>query len=135
MGRGDYRLETKKLPEHYDDLTRSQSEIRKLFSTDAASVVHCTLPPKKTSLPTRNIGIVEIWYFITGQGEVWRKQEDADEGEEVRVSPGTSLIMPANVDFQFRSISEEPLTFLCVTMPPWPGEHANLEVEGNWQPS
>lgn len=127
--------QTKELSRRYEKLAVDNTEIRTLFSTEAASVVHCTLPPRATSVATRNIGTNEIWYFITGQGELWRRQEGTGEEETVRVGPGTALTMPANVGFEFRNCSEEPLTFLCVVMPPWPGEHVNVVIESPWQPS
>ena len=134
MSLESYPWQTKQLPRHYDDRAVDNSEIRLLFRTDAASVVHCTLPPKATSVAARNIETNEIWYFITGQGEFWRRQEGVGREETIRVGPGTAVTVPADVGFQFRSIGEEPLTFLCITMPPWrPG--VTIEIEGPWQPS
>ena len=56
------------MPEHYDANAADSSEIQQLFTTEEASVVHCTLPPKATSVATYNVGIHKIWYFIGGWG-------------------------------------------------------------------
>jgi len=129
------RWRIKELPEHYDDLAEDGSEIRQLLTTEEASAVHCTLPPKRTSAATRNEGINEIWYFIGGQGEIWFREQDKGDGTTKEIYPGTCLTIPADVHFQFRATGEDPLTFLCVTMPPWPGRHANVKVEPHWPPS
>ena len=126
------RWATKRLPEHYDEIASDTSEIRHLFATKAVSVVHCTLAPRATSVAMRHISIEEIWYFIAGQGEVWRKDVDDTEEEVVTVFPGICLTIPTNIDFQFRNTGEDPLRFLCVTTPPWPGEHASIKVESHY---
>jgi mannose-6-phosphate isomerase-like protein (cupin superfamily) len=130
------RWRIKELPEKYDDIAADGSEIRLLLATEKASLVHCTLSPMRTSAATRNEKIDEIWYFIGGQGEIWfREERDKGDGTTKEVRPGTCLTIPADVRFQFRATGEDPLTFLCVTMPPWPGKHANVEVEPHWSPS
>ena len=37
--------------------------------------------------------------------------------------------------FQFRTLGDEPLTIVGVTMPPWPGEDEAVEVNGMWTPT
>jgi mannose-6-phosphate isomerase-like protein (cupin superfamily) len=134
-GPGHHRWEIKELPAHYDAIAKDGSQIRQLLATEEASVVHCTLPPGATSVATRNVGIDEIWYFLGGQGRIWLGEEDADQVEERRVGPNTCLAIPEDVRFQFRTIGEAPLTFICITTPPWPGEHSNVEVEAHWRSS
>jgi mannose-6-phosphate isomerase-like protein (cupin superfamily) len=135
MDRLGYRWKVKDLPTKYANLAKDKSEIRHVYETDKASVVHCTLAPKATSVATRNLEIEEIWYFIGGQGQIWLKEEDEIEGTEKDVGPSTCVLIPAGVHFQFRSTTYEPLTFLCITMPRWPGQHASMEVEAHWKPS
>lgn len=131
------RWRIKELPEKYDVIAADNSKIRRLFETEEASVVHCTLPPMRTSAATRNERIDEIWYFIGGQGEIWFREEQDKKGKGTikAVRPGTCLTIPADVRFQFRATGEDPLTFLCVTMPRWPGKHANVKVEPHWPPT
>jgi len=74
--------------------------------------------------------IEEIWYFVQGRGQVWRKQGDHEE--VVDVFPGVCLTIPPQTHFQFRNAGEEPLGFIIVTMPPWPGEQEWMEVAAHW---
>jgi mannose-6-phosphate isomerase-like protein (cupin superfamily) len=123
------------LPERPDDIATDRSEIRKLFTTERASVVHCTLPPKATSAAVRNVETDEIWFFIGGQGNIWLREEGEVKGTVEKITPGVCLTIPMGVHFQYRSTGETPLAFLCVTMPPFQSNEANtLEVEAYWDP-
>ncbi len=77
--------------------------------------------------------VEEIWYFLSGRGEIWRRQGGREE--VTAVAPGVALTVPLGTAFQFRTLGEEPLAFVAVTMPPWPGGEEAYEVEGRWQPS
>lgn len=123
-------MQTATLSEHYDCLAPDQSEIRLLAATERASTVHCTLPPGKASLAVAHRTVEEIWFFIEGQGEVWRRHGAREE--VTAVAPGVSLTIPTCVHFQFRNTGPAPLRFLCVTMPPWPGDDEAHRVPGHW---
>jgi mannose-6-phosphate isomerase-like protein (cupin superfamily) len=64
---------------------------------------------------------------------MWRRL--GGEEETVEVGPGTSVAIPVGTRFQFRSDSDEPLSAIGATMPPWPGEGEAFAVEGPWQPT
>ncbi len=121
------------LSTNYDYLAPDGSEIRLLPDMRGGGLAHCMLPPHHTSAAVTHRTVEEIWYFLGGRGEVWRKH---DTGVEiVAVHPGMSVTIPLGVHFQFRSIGDEPLTFLIVTMPPWPGAEEAIEVPGQWSNS
>ncbi|UCH03250.1 MAG: cupin domain-containing protein [Candidatus Bathyarchaeota archaeon] len=94
------------------------------------SMVHCTLQPYATSLAVRHKSVEEIWYFLQGRGEVWRKLRGREE--VVSVGPNVCVTIPTGTHFQFRCKGDEPLRFIIVTMPPWPGEDEAVIVEGYW---
>lgn len=123
-------METRRIPEKYDLLAPDQSEIRLLVSTGRGSMVHCTLPAGRTSLAVTHRTVEEVWFFLGGRGEVWRKNETGEEATEVE--PGVSLAIPLGTHFQFRNTGEEPLTFVIVTMPPWPGDEEAVRVADHW---
>ena len=106
-----------------------------IFAAKEASVVHCTLPPKTVSVATRLVETHEIWYFIAGRGHIWFKEEAEAEGKEEEVGPGTCLTIPAGVHFQYRNdTARDPLTFVCVTMPPFESNEKTTEpVEPHWK--
>jgi mannose-6-phosphate isomerase-like protein (cupin superfamily) len=56
--------------------------------------------------------VEEVWYFLGGSGEVWVG------GETTRVTAGSTVIIPTGSPFQFRTLGDEPLRFLCFTSPP-----------------
>jgi mannose-6-phosphate isomerase-like protein (cupin superfamily) len=42
------------------------------------------------------------------------------------------VTIPLGTHFQFRSLGNEPLAAVAVTMPPWPGDGEAYEVAGPW---
>ena len=76
-----------------------------------------------------------LWYIVAGQGRMWRRAEAGDDGareEIVELAAGTSISIPNGTRFQFRCDSDEPLSAVGVTMPPWPGENEAVLVDGVW---
>lgn len=123
-------MQTKTLSEQFDCLAPDQSEIRLLAATERASTVHCTLPPGKVSLAVAHRTVEEIWFFLEGEGEMWRKL--GDEEEVTAVAPGVSLTIPTGAHFQFRNTGSTALRFLCMTIPAWPGESEAYRVPERW---
>ena len=125
------KFETKSLPGNFDYLAPDKSEIRLLLTTKGGGLCHCTLPPGQVSTAVTHQTVEEIWYFLQGQGEVWRKQGD-QEGGVTEVKPGICLTIPLGTHFQFRNTGEENLCFVIATMPPWPGVDEAEKVEEYW---
>jgi len=121
----------KQLPPHCDSLAPDGSEIRLLGTVRGGSMVHCTLPVGRTSKAVKHQTVEEIWFFTAGQGQVWRKLADYEQITETH--PGLSLTIPLGTSFQFRTIGDEPLTFIIATIPGWPGPQEALAVEGCWE--
>ena len=107
------------------------SEIRLLPAMKGGGLCHCTLPPGKVSTPVVHHHVEEIWYVLSGRGEVWRKGASFD-AQVVEVSAGSSLTIPPRVSFQFRTTGAEPLCILIATMPPWPGAGEATPLVGHW---
>ena len=117
----------------YDCLAPDGSRIRLLPVLKGGSMVHCSLSPGQVSTPVRHRSVEEIWYFLRGTGELWRKPPDSTSGEIVPVGPGTAVDIPLGTHFQFRNLGADPLDILIVTMPPWPGEDEAVPVPGFWE--
>src|SRR5215831_15523636 len=111
---------TKLLPETRDAVAPDGSDVRILLGLRGGGMAHFELRPGKTSKAVAHRTVEEIWFFITGRGQMWRKQEGHEE--LVDVSPGMCLTIPLGTQFQFRSFGHEALAAVGVTMPPWPGE-------------
>ena len=95
-------------------------------------MAHFELSPGRTSVPVAHRTVEEIWYILTGRGEMWRRDEQAEE--VTAVQPGVCISIPLGTAFQFRCTGAEPLTAVAITMPPWPGEDEAYVVEGKWEP-
>jgi mannose-6-phosphate isomerase-like protein (cupin superfamily) len=77
--------------------------------------------------------VEEVWYFVSGRGQMWRRSHDHEE--IVDVEPGVAITIPVGTHFQFRSLSHEPLTAVGTTMLPWPGESEAVTIDGIWEPT
>lgn len=124
-------MDTQKLPREYTVLAPDGSEIRELVSMKGGSMAHCRLPNGATSVAVMHRTVEEVWYFIQGRGQVWRKNEITES--VVDVQPGASLSIETGTHFQFRNIGDEDLCFIIVTMPPWPGEQEAARVKDYWE--
>jgi mannose-6-phosphate isomerase-like protein (cupin superfamily) len=124
-------LEIKRLGTDYDYLAPDTSEIRLLLYMRQAGLAHCTLQPKIVSTAQVHKYVDELWYFIQGQGIVWRN--DGQKDQEDQVVPGTCLTIPVGTHFQFKNTGSEPLVFLIITMPPWPGSGEAVTVKNHWE--
>ena len=76
------------------------------------------------------VPVEEIWLFLAGRGEMWRRE--AEREEVVAVERGVCLTIPLGTQFQFRCLGAEALAAVGVTMPPWPGEGEATVVQGKW---
>ncbi|MET0583175.1 MAG: cupin domain-containing protein [Pseudoxanthomonas sp.] len=124
-------LDMKLLGKDADYLAPDGSEIRLLADMRGGGLCHCTLPPGAVSRPVSHGTVEEIWYFLDGDGQVWRRL--GDQAGVVEVGAGTSLTIPPGAAFQFRNTGAVPLRFLIVTMPPWPGPDEAVPAEGFWR--
>ena len=123
-------LDYNELAKNRDTTASDGSEIRLLSETSRGSMVHCSLNPGEVSAPVAHRTVEEVWFFLEGTGQMWRRL--GDEERVVDVAPGGSLSIPVGAHFQFRATGDSPLRFLIVTMPPWPGNDEAYPVPGCW---
>ena len=126
-------FDTKRMPVACDDVAPDGSDVRILLGLEGGGMAHFELGPGQTSTAVTHRTVEEIWFFLTGRGEMWRKQDGREE--IVPVESGICLTIPLGTLFQFRSIGYQPLAAIGVTMPPWPGEGEAIVVEGKWKPT
>jgi mannose-6-phosphate isomerase-like protein (cupin superfamily) len=125
-------FQDKSLPAEPTVLAPDGSEVRVLVAGARGSMAHFTLPPGQTSTAVRHRTVEELWYVLSGEGEMWREHDGRSEILALR--PGVSLSIPLGTRFQFRCLGAAPLRCVGVTMPPWPGEQEAVPVPGPWQP-
>jgi len=125
-------FDTKRLPAAADAIAPDGSDVRILLALARGGMAHFELPPGQTSKAVTHRTVEEIWFFLSGRGEMWRAQSGQPE-IIVPVESGVCLTIPLGTHFQFRSLGAEPLAALGVTMPPWPGEGEAIMVQGKWE--
>ena len=126
-------FKTKRLPVSRDTVAPDGSDVRILLALEAGGVSHFELSAGHTSTAVTHRTVEEIWFVLSGSGEMWRKQ--AQHEEIIALERGVCLTIPRGTHFQFRAFGSEPLAALGVTMPPWPGEGEALRVRGKWEPT
>lgn len=126
-------METKQLPLEPDVLAPDGSNVRILLALAGGSMAHFELESGETSTAVRHRTVEEIWYFLSGHGEMWRRL--AEDEEVVTVGAGTCITIPLGTAFQFRSTGPGPLGAVAVTMPPWPGPDEVVQADGPWRPT
>jgi mannose-6-phosphate isomerase-like protein (cupin superfamily) len=124
---------TKRLPARPDAVAPDGSDVRILLQLRGGSLAHFEFPPGQTSTAVAHRTVEEIWYFVSGRGDMWRKLIDREE--VVPVDPGVCVSLPVGTRFQVRSTGHEPLAAIGISMPPWPGEGEAYEVPGKWTPT
>lgn len=126
-------MKTTTLPAQSDRKSPAGADVRVLMDGTTGGMIHSTVPPHQINRAAVHATVSEFWYVLEGHGEIWR-----DDGTESGVSvlvPGTSIDIPVGVAFQYRNVADTDLTFICITMPPWPGESEATIVTGIWQPT
>ena len=127
------KFETKQLPFRRDAIAPDGSDVRILLGLQAGGMAHFELTPGQTSTAVTHKTVEEIWYILSGQGEMWRKM--GQDEQVVALSEGLCLTIPLGTHFQFRAFGDEPLAVVAVTMPPWPGQDEARVVAGKWEPT
>jgi mannose-6-phosphate isomerase-like protein (cupin superfamily) len=78
----------------------------------------------------RHRTVEEVWFCLSGSGEIWRLLADAED--IVELEAGVAVSIPVGAAFQFRAMGREPLQVVITTMPPWPGTDEAELAEGRW---
>ena len=123
-------FETRKLPVAPDIVAPDGSDVRVLLRTPRGSMAHFELAEGRASDAIRHRAVEEIWFVLSGRGEMWRRANDREE--VVALDPGVCVTIPAGTHFQFRAWEGEVLKAVGVTMPPWPGPSEAVRVPGKW---
>ena len=129
----EIELKSKVIPDSPDAKSPAGAEIRFMMDGDTGNMIHSTVPPNQTNRATVHSTVSEFWYILEGEGEIWR-----DDGTSDSVTPlvsGTAIDIPVGTKFQYRNCGEAELKFICIAMPPWPGDSEATHVDGLWEPT
>jgi len=107
-------------------VTKDGSTIRSLLdrtnSTAAnQSLAEATVPPGGATEPHRHPLTEEIYYVLSGTGQMTLGEETAD------VAPLDAILIPPGTRHTIRNTGETPLVFLCCCAPPYSHEDTVLD--------
>ncbi len=108
------------------------SDVRVLLGVAAGGMAHFELAAGAVSRAIVHRTVEEIWYIVSGSGNMWRKQGLREE--IVALCPGVCLTIPVGTHFQFRASADAAVAAIAITLPPWPGEAEAVPVAGPWLP-
>lgn len=121
------------LPDVPDGQSPAGADICFMMDGPTGNMIHSTVPPHQVNKATVHATVSEFWYILEGQGEIWRQN---DSGSEVTdLVAGTAIDIPVGTAFQYRNTGSNELKFICIAMPPWPGNDEATYVTGEWEPS
>lgn len=121
------------LPDRPDAKSPAGADIRFIMDGTTGNMIHSTVPSGQINRATIHKTVSEFWYILEGKGEIWRKDET--EERVTSLTPGVSIDIPVGTAFQYRNVGSEPLKFICITMPPWPGDEEASHLTGAWNPT
>lgn len=126
-------MKTSTLPDRPDAKSPAGADIRFIMDGPTGNMIHSTVSPRQVNRATVHATVREFWYILEGRGEIWR--DDGVENSVTVLVPGTSIDIPPGTAFQYRNVSDDDLKFICIAMPPWPGDSEATYVDGPWPPS
>jgi mannose-6-phosphate isomerase-like protein (cupin superfamily) len=126
-------MQTRSFPSTPEGRSPAGAEIRYLMEGETGVMIHSTVPSDQVNRATVHATVSEFWHVLSGEGRIWRR--DATGEETTVLASRVSIDIPVGTAFQYRCDGDEPLRFICVTMPPWPGAHEATVIEGPWTPT
>ena len=126
-------FQTLQLPADPTVIAPDGSDVRVLLGLPSGGMAHFSLAPGQVAHAVTHRTVEEIWFVVSGRGEMWRKQGEREE--VIALQPGVCLSIPLGTHFQFRASATEGVAAVAVTMPPWPGDGEAVVVAGPWQAS
>ena len=121
------------LPLDADAQSPAGADIRFIMDGPTGNMIHATVPAGQINKATIHATVSEFWYVLEGKGEIWRRT--GDDERVTSLVPGVSIDIPVGTAFQYRNVGNVPLKFICISMPPWPGDHEASHLDGMWQPT
>lgn len=121
------------LPALPDAKSPAGADIRFIMDGATGNMIHSTVPVGQINRATIHATVSEFWYILEGKGEIWRRDQ-VDE-RVTQLEAGVSIDIPVGTAFQYRNVGTVPLKFICIAMPPWPGDDEATHLDGVWTPT
>ena len=121
------------LPLRPDAVAPDGSDVRLLLAVAGGGLAHFELGAVRRRSPSSIGRSRRSGTSCGGRGRCGGRSPEQEE--VVRVSAGVCITIPLGTRFQFRSLGDEPLAAVGVTIPRWPGDTEAMLVDGPWQPT
>jgi mannose-6-phosphate isomerase-like protein (cupin superfamily) len=110
-----------------DTFAPDGAEIRNLIhraqGATRLSMAEALVPPGERTAKVYHQSVYEeIWYITAGAGTMHMQAPESECEEVFAVVTGDAVFIPPGHGFWVQNIGDEPLIFLCVGSPPWPGD-------------
>jgi mannose-6-phosphate isomerase-like protein (cupin superfamily) len=125
-------MQTRTFPAAAAGRSPAGAEVRFLMEGQTGGMIHSTVPAGQINRATVHSTVSEFWYVLSGEGQIWRRDASGEAITDLTV--GVTIDIPVGTAFQYRCVGVA-LRFICVTMPPWPGEHEATIIDGPWTPN
>ena len=107
-------------------VTKDGSEVRSIIDRSNApvrnqSLAEATLPPGASTEEHRHLLSEEIYYVLSGRGQMTIAHETRDVG------PGDGVLIPNTTPHTLANTGDEPLVFLCCCAPPYSHDDTMME--------
>ena len=99
---------TVRIPDARREGAPDGSDARPLLGLRGGTMSLFELAPGQTSIAMSHETVEEIWLFLAGRGEMWRRQEGREE--TVPVEQGVCITIPRGTHFQFRALGDAVLS-------------------------
>jgi mannose-6-phosphate isomerase-like protein (cupin superfamily) len=126
-------MQTRAFPSAPQGRSPAGAEIRYLIEGKTGNMIHASVPPGQVNRATVHATVSEFWHVLSGEGQIWRRDATGEQTADLRA--GVTIDIPVGTAFQYRCTGTQPLQFICISMPPWPGADEATFVEGPWEPT
>ena len=89
-----------RLPAEPSGVAPDGSDVWVMLGLAGGGLAQFRLGAGRVSKAVRHRTVEEIWFFVGGQGEMWRRQGLVER--IIAVEPGVCLTIPVGTSFQFR---------------------------------
>lgn len=124
---------TTKLASRPTETAPDGSALRPLLGVAGGTMAHFELAAGKTSRAVAHRTVDELWFVVSGSGELWLQQGSREE--VIVLKPGVCAALPRGTRFQFRASETGAVAIVAVTIPRWPGDSEAELADGPWSPS
>jgi mannose-6-phosphate isomerase-like protein (cupin superfamily) len=105
------------------------AEIRLLPSFPTGELAHARIVSRQPSRSARLVGVGELFYVLSGEGELWRRTGGLSDVSQL--VPRRCVSLPPGIDYQYR-VSGGTLDFIVLTAPRWKPDNWTDGETSHW---